>query len=199
MGDSKEKENKTTKKEVNKEKGTQKGFPWVIVIVLGIIVFAAVAFRIFNSKIKNKASNFLVSKIVSEQVGGDVEISNDGENISYKGEDFEFSVGSGDELPENFPKDFPIYENAKLISKWSSEDQEGSGLSLMWETDDTLDKVSDFYESQFEKNGWNITSTFKQEDSTVFSAEKDSQEALLGIAVVEEKLNISVVFGSNKE
>ncbi len=185
-----------TKKEV-KEKKNKKSLP-VFLIAIGVIVLAAVLGYLFLYKgIKSRISNYFVSKSLSKQLGGDVKIEGDGEKVSYKGEDFEFSYDAGGELPEDFPKDFPIYDNSKLVSKWSSTNEENEGISVVLETEDDLSKVSDYYKTKLEKEGWTITSTFSQEDSSVFSFEKGDTEGILGITNAEDKVSISITI-SNK-
>ena len=185
-----------TKKGV-KEKKNKKSLP-VSLIAIGVIVLAAVLGYLFLYKgIKSRISNYFVSKSLSKQLGGDVKIEGDGEKVSYKGEDFEFSYDAGGELPEDFPKDFPIYDNSKLVSKWSSTNEENEGISVVLETEDDLSKVSDYYKTKLEKEGWTITSTFSQEDSSVFSFEKGDTEGILGITNAEDKVSISITI-SNK-
>jgi len=185
-----------TKKEV-KEKKNKKSLS-VSLIVIGVIVLVAVLGYLFLYKgIKSRISNYFVSKSLSKQLGGDVKIEGDGEKVSYKGEDFEFSYDAGGELPEDFPKDFPIYDNSKLVSKWSSTNEENEGISVILETGDDLSKVSDYYKTKLEKEGWTITSTFSQEDSSVFSFEKGDTEGILGITNAEDKVSISITI-SNK-
>lgn len=189
-----------SKKEVKttKEKKNNKSFP-VAFIVIGVIALVGIlGFRFIYKGIKTKISNYLVSKSLSKQLGGDVKIEGDGEKVSYKGKDFEFSYDAGGELPEGFPKDFPIYSNSNLISKWSSTAEENKGMSVVLETNDTVNKVSDYYKTELEKTGWSITSTFSQDDSTVFSFEKGEKQGILGIAKAEDKSNISITI-SNKQ
>jgi len=185
-----------SKKEV-KEKKNKKSLP-ISLIVIGVIALVAVLGYLFLYKgIKSRISNYFVSKSLSKQLGGDVKIEGDGEKVSYKGEDFEFSYDAGGELPEDFPKDFPIYDNSKLVSKWSSTNEENEGISVVLETEDDLSKVSDYYKTKLEKEGWTITSTFSQEDSSVFSFEKGDTEGILGITNAEDKVSISITI-SNK-
>lgn len=183
------------KKEIEKEKKAKKSFPLPLIILLVLALAGILIYKFFYTKIQSRIAGYLVSKSLSKQLDGDVKIEEDGEKVSYKGEDFEFSYDSGGELPEDFPKDFPVYKNATLISKWSSTDKEESGTSVMWETEDSVAKVSDFYKEELVKAGWKIISTFSQEESSIFTIEKEETEGYLAIAKTDNKVNISITFG----
>lgn len=191
-----------SKKEVKenkeiKEKKTTKSLPTPLIIIGVVALIGILGFRYVYKGIKTKISNYLVSKSLSKQLGGNVKIEGDGEKVSYKGDGFEFSYDMGGELPEGFPKDFPIYKGSKLLSKWSSTGEENKSTSIVLETSDAVSKVSDYYKTEIEKSGWTTTSTFSQDDSTVFSFEKGDKQGILGIAKAEEKTNISITI-SNK-
>jgi len=188
---------KVIKKEIKKEKEVKEkknnkslSIPLVIVAVLALV--GVLGYKFFYKAVRTRISNYRISKSLSKQLGGDVKIEGDGEKVSYKGEDFEFSYDMGGELPENFPKDLPIYNNSKLLSKWSSTDEENEGISIVLETSDSVAKVSDYYKLELEKTGWDITSTFSQEDSSVYSFEKGDKEGILGITNADDKVSISI-------
>jgi len=186
--------NKETK-EVKKETKTKKSFPKLVIVLAVLVLGGTLVYKFLYTKIRTRVAGSLASRSLSKNLPGDVNIEDDGEKVSYKGEDFEFSIDSGGELPEDFPKDFPVYKNSKLMSSWSSSDQEGSGTSVIWESEDSLEKVADFYKTELAKTGWTVTSTFSQSDETsVFSFEKGDLDGVLGIAKAEDKINISVTF-----
>jgi len=189
------KETKEVKGAKEKKNNKSLSIPLIIVAVLVLVGF--LGYKFFYKAVRTRISNYFVSKSLSKQLGGDVKIEGDGEKVSYKGEDFEFSYDLGGELPEDFPKDLPIYKNSKLLSKWSSTDEENEGISIVLETSDSLAKVSDYYKLELEKTGWDITSTFSQEDSSVYSFEKGNKEGILGITNADDKVNISITI-SNK-
>ena len=187
---------KSTIKEV-KEKKDNKSLPIPLIIVAVLALVGVLGYRFLYKGIRTRISNYFVSKSLSKQLGGDVKIEGDGEKVSYKGEDFEFSYDMGGELPEGFPKDLPIYKNSNLLSKWSSTSEGEEGISVVLETGDSLTKVSDFYKVELEKTGWTVTSTFSQDESSIFSFEKEDKEGILAITIVEDKVNISITI-SNK-
>lgn len=190
-----EKENKEVKKEVTK-KG--KRFPTILIVLVVLLLAGALGARFFYKGIVTRFSNYKLSKYLSKQTGAEVKIEGDGDKVTYKGEDFEFSYDTDEGLPEGFPKDFPIYSNSKLISKWASTAEGNEGISVVMESQDSVEKISSFYKTELASKGWTVTSTFSQDGSTVFSFEKDKTEGVLGITDAENKVSISITIG-NKE
>jgi len=107
----------------------------------------------------------------------------------------EFSFEEEGSLPDNFPSDFPIYPDAKLASSWVASGTDTDGLSLIWETEDSVDKVSNYYESELKKAGWTLSFTSETEDSTTFAFEKNNVSGFIGITVEELKIVISLTLG----
>lgn len=69
-------------------------------------------------------------------------------------------IGTG-KVPDNFPKDFPLYTGAKVVSAMSGN-QSGSsnGFWLTMSTTDSVDKVAAFYKSKFASGGWVVGTTY---------------------------------------
>ncbi|MDJ0843378.1 S-layer homology domain-containing protein [Crocosphaera sp.] len=80
------------------------------------------------------------------------------------------------EIPDNFPKIIPQYDNSELqeIADNLSNKQ---GL-IRWSSTDSLEQISDFYQQQFNSNAWEITQPFNSENNTLI-AQKDGLEVKL--------------------
>ncbi len=119
-----------------------------------------------------------------------------GDKVTLTGEDGEVSLEAGGDLPESFPKDFPVYSGAKLVSSFSASGEGGDGVSVVWETGDSFDKVTDFYKKKLQEDGWKVESTFEQKDSFTSSFKKGEVEGFIGITLGEGgKATISVTIG----
>jgi len=60
----------------------------------------------------------------------------------------------GDELPEGFPRDFPLYEKATVDV--ATVAPEGSGFLVTMETEDSRDQVRAFYERALDEDPWQV-------------------------------------------
>ena len=61
---------------------------------------------------------------------------------------------SGAELPAGFPGDFPLYEKATV--RVATIAPEGDRFLVEWQSSDSPDQVRDFYESELDKEPWQV-------------------------------------------
>jgi len=102
-----------------------------------------------------------------------------------------------DKSLQSLPEDFPVYKNSKLINSWSVEDKK-SAISVVWESSDSVEIVTDFYNAEFKKNGWDITSSILTEESSIFSFEKQGSKGFLGILEENNSIVISATIEFSK-
>jgi hypothetical protein len=71
------------------------------------------------------------------------------------------TVAIGGELPDGFPSEFPLPEDATVAYSASSGDQ-----FLVWfGTDESLDDLKGFFDDELASNGWSIDSSFDFNDA----------------------------------
>ena len=191
MNEKEEKKKKAkTKEKVKEKEGSDKKVP-VLAILIAVVIFASIIGGIFIQK----AKNFIKGDAFSRLTKGVVDIGKDGEKVSVTTEEGDFVFEEEGELPNEFPSDFPIYPEAKLISSWLADGETTDGLSLIWETEDTFSKVSNYYENELEKANWTLSFTSETEDSTTFAFEKNGSRGFIGIVFEESKVVISLTLG----
>jgi hypothetical protein len=186
-----EKKEETEKKTEKKEKREPNKKVPILVILAAVVVVAAILGGIFYRKI----ADVVVGNIFSRLTGKNIDVEKGGEKVTVTLEEGEFSFEEGGNLPDNFPSDFPIYPDAKLTSSWAARGDETNGLSLIWETDDSISKAGNYYESELENAGWTLSFTSETEDSTTFAFEKNDVSGFIGITVEESKTVISLTLG----
>jgi len=176
------KENTEEKQEGEKEeKSGKKQNKLAIVLVVAVVVLAGLYF---------------VGRQLSGILGQNIKVDSQGEKMTFTNEDGEVSFEAGGDLPESFPKDFPVYAGAKLVNSFSSSGEEGDGVSVVWEVSDSFDKVSDFYKKNLPEGGWKVESTFEQKDSLTSSFSKEEVGGFIGVTIGEGgKVTISVTIG----
>lgn len=178
-----EKKEKKEKREFNKKAP-------ILVILAAIVITAAILGGIFY----RKAKDLVVGNIFSRLTGRVVDVEKNGEKVTVTLDEGEHSFEEGS-LPDNFPSDIPIYPDAKLASSWVASGDGTDGLSLIWETDDSVSKVSNYYENELENAGWTLSFTSETEGSTTYAFEKNDMSGFIGITVEESKTVISLTLG----
>lgn len=90
-------------------------------------------------------------------------------------------VGSG-KMPDNFPKDFPVYPGAKVTSSLSGgQTDKGNGFWLTLSTPDALDKVTAFYKTSFAANGWTVEASYTGSGTTTQTVKKGTMSGSVSI------------------
>jgi hypothetical protein len=82
--------------------------------------------------------------------GEKVEYDSSGKSVTVKTPDGSVYVGGeGVKLPEDFPKDIPVYPGAKLSASVSAAQTGTSGHMVTFATADAPEKVAAFYKGKF--------------------------------------------------
>ncbi len=184
---------KEQKKEGKKESRAKSNKTVIVVaVVIGILVILGIIGRIIQRKIAQGVAGGFLSAIS----GGRVKVNGDDKKVTYKSDQGEFSFQEGGKLPDGFPADFPTYPGAKITSSWTSAGDNSKGISVVWETSDSPEKVAEYYKTNVESKGWKITASFSNDGTTTYSFEKGTTSGFVGIAKGEAgKTNISVTIG----
>lgn len=91
----------------------------------------------------------LISGTITSQTGV-VQTNTNNQGQSYVDPKTGATINLGvNKIPDNFPKDFPIYPNSVVTTS-----QTGSGFWLTLNTGDEPEQVAKFYQSQLSANGW---------------------------------------------
>lgn len=171
----------------------------IVVIIIAVVVVLAVAGWALKFVAK-KASTALLEGAIENASGVKTDLSDvEKGKVTYtdKKTGDTFSIGS-EKLPDTFPKDFPLYPNAKVISSVTSSQGEKAVLLVIFETTDGLDKVVPFYKSGIGTGGWEITSSFDSDTLQTWAIAKENTEGSLSITSQEGKTTIQVMLGDKQ-
>lgn len=108
-------------------------------------------------------------------------------------------VSVSDDLPDEWPDDFPVYPDADLQGSYFGESGGVDGLVASWTTGDSLDEVGDWYEGELADGEWTSTSDGNLGSSRFFSATNgdESQIAYVSIAAGDGDTAIVVAIGDD--
>lgn len=108
------------------------------------------------------------------------------------------SIGGNAQIPNGFPSDVPIYKPSEVVA--SSKANGSYGVSLL--TNDSLQKVTDYYNSELPKQGWQSsedTGQFNLSGGSVATFTKGNQT--LGVIMASDnksgsKTSITLTVGN---
>lgn len=155
------------------KKGNKKALI-IILVIIGIIIMMSVVSMFVLGWLGKKA----VETVIETGTGGDVDIDTDDGTFSITSDEGDEITAGVNELPDNFPNDFPVYDDA-VISYTSTS---GDDMYVYWTSDDKVDKVIDFYQSELDDNGWSITNTTTSSDLASYTIEGNDYEGSVTIA-----------------
>ena len=189
---------KTVTKEQSKTSSTKtpsKKLPTIAIIGIGCVgliilvsILTGLAGGVIFSKFGGNMMGNIMKKGFEQKTGIEMQQGKDGEIVSWKDTKTgsEVSIGDGN-IPSDFPKDFPLYANAKPTGNVSSMgDGSEKGMWLLMETPDELVKVTAFYESQLGALGWNIEEKASFGNASTWQVSKGTLEGTVVVSPVSE-------------
>lgn len=136
-------------------------------VILGLAALLAGTTGCAN--IAEKAAEKAAEAAAEKATGGKVDINKGG--VTVKGKDGESaSFGDSVEIPEDFPKDVPVYEG-KVIGAYT----DGKTWTINLETKDAFAKVLKFYKTELEAKGWVMESNMNTNQGGMYAATKDTR------------------------
>jgi len=107
-------------------------------------------------------------------------------------------VTTSDDLPDDWPDDFPIYDGADYKGGFQSSSQGVSGFAATWETGDDIDDVRAFFTQAFADSPWKQQSTTSAGGSTLLFVTREDDDTQGGVVTISEqdgKVQILAIVG----
>jgi flavodoxin len=146
------------------------------IIPLALIMSLLVSVLFFSGGCNpgEKIAEEITERAIEQGSGADVDISED--EMTIKTDEGETTIGSGTELPDDFPSAVPVYPDMQILNS-SKVTQDGkAAFTIGAETTDSHDKVVGWYKSEL--GNWKIDSEFTSESDglkyTMVTASNDA-------------------------
>jgi hypothetical protein len=98
---------------------------------------------------------------------------------------------NGGKMPDDYPKDVPVYEGTKVILTQSASEKHMHQLVL--ESADPVDKIADYYKKGLDGNGWKIDGTMNMGGMNMVTASKENRQVIVQISDSKDKRSISQI------
>jgi hypothetical protein len=98
---------------------------------------------------------------------------------------------NGGKVPDDYPKDVPLYQGTKVIMSNSASEKHARHLIL--ESSDPADKIVEYYKKGLDSNGWKVEGTMNMGEMNMFTASKDNRQLVIQISNSADKRTISQV------
>jgi hypothetical protein len=129
-----------------KQSVVQGWMAWLVAVACGCAL--ASGCEKISEKVAQKVTATAVERSIEKQTGAKVDLSSDGQgSISIRSDkgNLEINGGAGGKVPDNWPRDVPVYPGARV--QMSMGNDEKQVLSLL--TPDSPEKAAQFYKAKF--------------------------------------------------
>jgi hypothetical protein len=148
-----------------------------------------------------KAANEAMESAIESQIARDggkanVQIADDNVSIKFQDEKGELRIAGGKDvaLPEDFPKDVPLYSPMTVVMANSQKQDERFVIQAT--SADSLDQVAAFYKQEALKQGW------EEESNTVVGADmrmllykKEGRSLQVMVAATDDGTTLTISTG----
>jgi len=109
---------------------------------------------------------------------------------SPEGKQFNASIGDEVEIPEEFPKDVPIFPGSTPMAFMSAPDE---GIIVTFKSGEKQQDIFDFYQSSLADDGWEILENSKSSQKLAFDATKANRRVSVMVAGKKGDSRVSVI------
>jgi hypothetical protein len=109
---------------------------------------------------------------------------------SPEGKKFNASIGDEVDIPEEFPKDVPIFPGSTPMAYMSSPDE---GVIVTFRSSEKQQDIFDFYQSNLADDGWEILKNPKSGQKLAFDAVKADRRVSVIVTGTKGDSRVSVI------
>lgn len=152
--------------------------------VLSLFGWGCNPFQAAQDKINEKIGETVTEGVLEKVTGGNVDVKNGGEEVTFKDEKTGGSMSFGEnvKLPDDFPKEALLYPGAAVKGVTMSL-KEGTTSWVMLETADDTTKVSDWYVKEAKDKGWTEDSNMNFDGTVMRTWSKNDETEKIGLTV----------------
>jgi hypothetical protein len=143
-----------------------------------------------SEKAEEKDADKVAEKAIEAHTGKAADLDIDKEHMRIQTKDGEMSITSGKsaKIPDNFPKDIPLYKGLALDMAMEVP----NGYSLSYTTKDDMSKVSQWHLNEMTSQGWTKEASMEMGDKRMLVFKKGERGVNLVISADTDQTRISL-------
>lgn len=152
-----------------------------VVAAISLMGLGCNPFQAAQEKMEQKVADSIAGGVLSKATGGNVNLDTEKGQMKFKDNKTgsTVSIGENMEIPEDFPKDVPVYPGAKANSIMTSTTEKTANATLT--SGDDAVKITKWYEEKFKGEGWTEENSSTINDVEVREYSKDQVKITLSI------------------
>lgn len=125
-----------------------------------------------------------LEKYVEQKTGGKVKVDASQGKVEIQDKEGKATItmGGAVDVPAGFPKDVPIYPNAKVLSSATAGDM----FHILLESQDPAEKIAGTYKERMKAEGWKETTAVNIGSTVTIAYEKDKRNATVAVSQTEK-------------
>ena len=157
----------------------------ITAVMVSMLLVLLLASGCFGQNVAEKIAEEVIEKAIEDEGGENVDIDLDDGEMTIESDDGEVSIAMGEDLPDNFPDNVPVYPDMEIISSWAVTEDNKDSYSVNGLTEDAGDDVFAWYKDSL--SGWEIENEFSAsgDDVKTSSLSATSGGLVVVIMVVE--------------
>jgi hypothetical protein len=171
--------------------------------ILLVIILACFALSTCSSE---KSIATPQGKVTIKEKEGKIEVKDEKEDVTVVGDETQGQVKiktrdgestisyNKNRLPDNFPKDIPVYSPAQVQMTQVMEN--GKNVMASLNTDDDPGKIIQFYKKAFSQAGWAVKGEMNMGNTSLLQGEKGEKELNVTVNRDQEKTVIALVLSA---
>ncbi len=165
-----------------------------MVLAVSLMGFGCNPLAKVEEKVSEKIGEKVAEGMMEKAIGGKVDVDAENNQVVFKDNKTGSMTAFGEDLkiPDNFPKDVPIYSGAKATGViMDNEGDKTASLSL--QSADDPEKVLSWYEKTLKNAGWEETESWSANDAQARSYDKDKSHLTLTVSKGSEDEKDTVI------
>lgn len=159
------------------------------VAVCGVLVMAGTG----CGKASDKVSEKIAEKSIEQAGGGKVDIDSDGDGVTIKNDDGEYSTGSAKKLPDNWPSDIlPVPDGFEIGNVTNIKTGSGESIMVTVTGDGDVGELIDSYADGFKSNGLEVALQSTTGDGGMVMGTKDATSYQVTASVDDDGVTVQM-------
>lgn len=142
-----------------------------------------------------KTAEKMAEDAIEKQTGEDADVNIEDGNAEVKTEDgkTEFSTGGSADIPDDFPEDIFICNDAKIQSSAAAQ----GNFALEYISQNSADDLLDKYMSEMKANDWKVKGEENRTDERLRAFSKDGRSTGITISEEDNHTKVSILTGKD--
>ncbi|MFH1621276.1 MAG: hypothetical protein ABIB04_04300 [Patescibacteria group bacterium] len=165
-----------------------------VVLSVSLMGLGCNPFQKTEEKVSQKIGESVAESMLEKATGGKVDVDTGNNQVVFKDNKTGNITAFGEDLklPDNFPKDVPIYSGVKITSVIMDE-QGDKAVSLSLKSTDNPVAVLGWYEKAIKDAGWDEQTSWSANNIESRTYDKDKSHIALTVSKNTENENGSVI------